>query len=74
MVEELRKQLKGTYDLYISVNEQSLSGMTEDIFDNLKKAEYFLFIDFKREKLVRSAYRGSLFTNQELAIAKMLES
>jgi hypothetical protein len=39
----------------------------------LETSDYFLFIDFKRERIrCPNIFRGSLFTNQELAIASFL--
>ncbi len=65
------------FEVYIAVEEQNVAGLVDDIFRNLRDSEYFLFIDFKREELaLKSAEpvcRGSLFTNQELALAKFLE-
>jgi len=63
------------YDPYIAVREQTLRGLKENIFDQLSKSEYFVFVDFKREELDRKTppeYRGSLFSHQELAIASYL--
>jgi hypothetical protein len=61
------------FDPYIAVEEQSLRGLTENVFAQLRKSEYFLFVDFKREKLADSEFhRGSLFSQQELAIASLL--
>lgn len=65
------------FDPYIAVEEQSLKGVKENIFGRLEKSEYFLFIDFKRERLFKTNekfvdtgnHRGSLFSHQELAIA-----
>lgn len=58
---------------YIAVEQQSLRGLKENIFQELSSSEYFLFIDFKREKLSECEHRGSLFCHQELAIASFLE-
>jgi hypothetical protein len=62
------------FDPYVAVAQQSLRGVTENIFEQLEKSEYFIFVDFKREKLdvMPVSYRGSLFTHQELAIASFL--
>src|SRR5208283_363343 len=65
------------FEPYIAVAEQSLKGVKENIFTKLRSSEYFLFIDFKRERLFKGndpfvdtgAHRGSLFSHQELAIA-----
>jgi len=64
------------FDPYIAVQEQTLRGLKENIFEQLGKSEYFVFVDFKREQLPKSdppVYRGSLFSHQELAIASYLD-
>jgi len=64
------------FDPYIAVLEQSLRGLKENIFEQLSKSEYFVFVDFKREQLLGSepaTCRGSLFSHQELALASFLE-
>lgn len=62
------------FDYYIAVEEQSLRGLKDNIFSQLGSSEYFLFIDFKREQFANSSeYRGSLFSQQELAIASYLD-
>jgi hypothetical protein len=57
------------FEPYIAVEEQRLEGVKENIFKRLENAEYFLFVDFKRERLPSGEHRGSLFSHQELAIA-----
>lgn len=72
------------FDPYIAVEEQTLRGLTENIFPRLRDSEYFVFVDFKREKLVPHGksdvvglsefeHRGSLFSHQELALASFLD-
>jgi len=63
------------FDPYVAVQEQSLRGVKENIFEQLGKSEYFIFVDFKREQLANepSVHRGSLFSHQELAIASYLD-
>jgi hypothetical protein len=67
------------FDPYVAVQEHTLQGVKETIFKKLANAEYFLFVDFKREKLYTAnsedtrECRGSLFSHQELAIATFLE-
>lgn len=62
------------FEPYIAVEQQSLRGLKENIFQERASSEYFLFVDFKREKLGETEeYRGSLFCHQELAIASFLE-
>lgn len=75
---EITENLKEQgYDPYIALEEQTLRGVKENIFQRLKESEYLIFIDFKRERLYRvndahkdiGLHRGSLFSHQELAIA-----
>ncbi len=66
------------YEPYIAVEEQTLLGLRENIFRRLVETEYFLFVDFRREELIGAdgpphRHRGSLFCQQELAIASFLE-
>lgn len=64
------------FDPYVAVEEQTLRGFKENIFAQLEKSEYFIFVDFKREQLAESnppVCRGSLFSHQELALASFLE-
>ena len=61
------------FEVYMAIGKQSLKSIKENIFPKLEEAEYFLFIDFKREKLDTGEYRGSLFSNQELAVATFLD-
>jgi hypothetical protein len=62
------------FDTYLALEQHTLKGLKENIFRHLADSEYFLFIDFKREQLNNSnKFRGSLYTNQELAIASFLE-
>ena len=63
------------FDPYVALQEQSLNGLKENIFERLEKSEYFIFVDFKREQLVGpdpAVCRGSLFSHQELALASYL--
>jgi len=83
IAELIQKKLKDVcFDVYVAKKDHVLSCLTQNIFDKLENSEYFLFIDFKREKLIRinegkeedtNSFRGSLFTNQELAIATFLK-
>lgn len=58
---------------YFAGKVHSPDALTDNIFQHLKKSEYFIFIDFKREKLDEGKCRGSLFVNQEIAIASFLK-
>lgn len=61
------------FETYIAVQEQTLNSLKGNIYSQLSGSEYFLFIDFLREQLLETQeYRGSLFSNQELAIASYL--
>lgn len=76
--EEVAKELENMleemeFDPYLAIETRSLRGLKENIFRHLKKSEYFLFIDFKREQLAGSSeHRGSLYSHQELAVASYL--
>jgi hypothetical protein len=65
------------FECYIAVADTSLLGLRENIFAQLRTADYLIFIDFKREELKTGStapmHRGSLFSHQELAIASFLE-
>jgi hypothetical protein len=58
---------------YVAVQQQTLNGLKENIFTNIETSEYFIFLDFKREKLESGQNRGSLFSHQELALASYLK-
>ena len=70
--------LEENYDVYVAKEIQSLSALTNEIFQQIESSEYFLFVDFKRELCVDEApkvtiRRGSLFSHQELAVAAYLK-
>jgi len=63
---------------YVAIQAQTIQDINFSIISNLKNSDYYIFIDFAREKIgsqgwFRPLFRGSLFTNQELAIAYILE-
>lgn len=80
---EVEAKLTGLgFDVFYAVEEQNVRSLTENIFFELREADYYLFVDFKREEIVRGttrsktggtksrkAFRGSLFSHQEFAIA-----
>lgn len=79
---KIRERLKELgFDPYIAVEEQTLRGLKENIFPQLRDSEYFVFVDFKREQLIPRVaqanqpnfHRGSLFSHQELALASFLD-
>lgn len=59
---------------YVAITAQSVQDINSGIIGRLKRCDYYIFIDFRREKLggKKEGYRGSLFTNQELSIAYLL--
>jgi len=60
---------------YIAIQVQSILDLNAGIIGELKTSDYYLLVNFRRERLKyfpRREYRGSLFTNQELAIAYAL--
>jgi hypothetical protein len=84
---KIRDRLKELgFDPYVAVEEQTLRGLKENIFPQLQDSDYFIFVDFKREKLIPHVrgktglvwshnlhHRGSLFSHQELALASFLD-
>jgi hypothetical protein len=63
------------FETYVALDVQNLEGLKESVFTQLTNSEYFIFIDFKREKMADDPldHRGSLFSHQELALATYLE-
>lgn len=64
---------KRQFETYFAERVHSPDALTENIFKFLRQSEYFIFIDFKREKITNIDNRGSLFVNQEAAIATFLK-
>lgn len=69
---KIKEKLKSEYDPYVAIEEQTAKGLLNNILNQIKNSEYFLFIDFKRRKSASSSGR-SIYANQELAIAGFLE-
>jgi len=61
------------FETYFAERVHSSEALTENIFRFLRQSEYFVFIDFKRELISKGKFRGSLFVNQEIAIATFLK-
>jgi len=72
------------FDAYFAGREATLKDVKEITLQKLGEAEYFIFIDFKRERLYEykqkngkfedtGKHRGSLFSHQELAIATLFD-
>lgn len=64
------------YNPYVAIEVQSILDLNSGIIGELKTSDYYLFINFQREIVTGNAgnqfHRGSLYTNQELAIAYAL--
>lgn len=72
------------FDPYVAVQTQSVADVNSGIMKRLKLSDFYVFVDFRRERLIpvstrcpspfaRYQHRGSLFTNQELAVVYLLE-
>jgi len=59
------------FDVYIAIDVQTILEINTGIIRELKNSDCYLFVNFRREP-IRDKYRGSLFSNQELAIAYAL--
>jgi hypothetical protein len=56
-----RKLADMGFEPYLALEEQTLMGIKENIFSKLEESEYFIFIDFKRERMETGEHRGSYF-------------
>src|SRR3990172_3073625 len=63
---------KRRFKTYFAGRVHSSDALTTNIFHALKNSEYFVFVDFRRDSIGEDQYRGSLFVNQEVAIATFL--
>jgi hypothetical protein len=82
IADEIKAKLDSMgFESYVAVTEQTLEGVKENIFRKLSESEYLIFVDFKRDRLFMEKdgkfedtrkHRGSLFSNQELAVATYL--
>lgn len=62
---------KRGFDVYIAIDVQTILDINAGIIRELKNSDCYLFVNFRREP-IGDKYRGSLFSNQELAIAYAL--
>lgn len=72
LAEEIQTWLSsggGGFHPYVAITTQSIQDVNNGIIGELKKSDYYIFIDLRREEISSGKFRGSLFTNQELAIA-----
>ena len=75
--QDLKKELeseKYNFQVFVAITENTIKDLDRELLDHLKISDYFLFINFRRELVEDSyskkyTYRGSLYTNQELAMA-----
>jgi hypothetical protein len=66
------------FQAFVALETQSLNDINSGTIGRLRDADYYLLIDFPRERLEEECghstrARGSLFTHQELAIAYVLD-
>jgi hypothetical protein len=57
---------------YVALEAQSIQDVNTSIIGELRRSDYYIFIDFRRDPLSgadEGQFRGSLFSHQELAIA-----
>jgi hypothetical protein len=59
------------FNVYVAIDVQTIFEINTGIIRELKDSDYDLFVNFCREKM-DAGLRGSLFSNQELAIAYAL--
>jgi hypothetical protein len=63
------------FEPYIAINALTIPEINAGIIGELKDSDCYLFVNFRCEQIKRKAggqYRGSLFSNQELAVAYAL--
>jgi len=64
------------YEPYVAIDVMSILDLNAGIIGELKTSDYYLFVNFRREQVIApdgsTFWRGSLYTNQELAIAYAL--
>jgi hypothetical protein len=61
--------LKRGFDVYVAIDVQTILEINTGIIRELKNSDCYLFVNFRRDRIGDNLYRGSLFSNQELAIA-----
>jgi hypothetical protein len=57
------------FNVYLAINVQTILEINTGIIGELKDSDFYLFVNFRHERIGRARFRGSLFSNQELAIA-----
>lgn len=64
------------FEVFFARSNQDSKAILERVFDELHEADYFVFLDFKREQFTDppGGFRGSLYCHQELALACFLKT
>ncbi len=57
------------FSVYLAIDVQTILEINTGIIGELKDSDFYLFVNFRRERIGWAKFRGSLFSNQELAIA-----
>ena len=60
------------FNPYVAIEVQSILDINGGIIDELKSSDYYLFMNFRRERVLGhngEFFRGSIYANQELSIA-----
>ena len=72
----LQKTLHEKYgfEVFVAAKESTIKELDRELLDHLKTSDYFLCVNFARElvsdqKTKECFFRGSLYTNQEIAMA-----
>jgi hypothetical protein len=68
------------FEVFVALETQSLSDINSGTIGQLRQSDYYVFIDFPRERILEPGeelsspvrFRGSLFTHQELVVAYLL--
>ena len=60
------------FEPYVAKEVQNVFEINSGIIGQLKDSDCYLLVNFRREKIDASSHRGSLFSNQEFAIAYAL--
>jgi len=73
VAKKIGRFLKGRgFRFYIAKEVQTVFEINSEIIRQLKASDCYLFINFRRDKVGAHKFRGSLFSNQEFAIAYSL--
>src|SRR5262249_26529145 len=60
------------FESYLAIDIQTILEINDGIIRELKDSDCYLFVNFRRDEIGTGKFRGSLFSNQELAIAYAL--